>query len=67
MVGLKQCEPCRRAFMTWSKFGKHCIERHGVGREQFWRRANQIGDAPCYLVRAESGRFFLMVQGVMAL
>lgn len=67
MVGLKQCEPCRRAFMTWSKFGKHCVEVHGVSRERFWARANQIGDQPCYLVRSEQGRFMLMVQGALAL
>jgi len=53
--------------MTWTAFGRHMAREHGINRDQFWRRANQIGDAPCVAVRAESGGFFLMVQGALAL
>lgn len=62
---MKTCLPCRRSFMTWSAFGKHMTREHRINRDQFWRRANQIGDAPCVAVRSESGSFFLMVQGVL--
>jgi len=40
-------------------------QEHGINRDQFWRRANQIGDSPCVAVQAESGRFYLMVQGLL--
>lgn len=53
--------------MTWTAFGRHMHQAHGINRDQFWRRANQIGDAPCVAVRSESGGFFLMVQGALAL
>lgn len=60
---MKLCQPCNRTFMSWSAFGRHMTRQHGIGADQFWRRANQIGDSPCVAVRSDAGRFFLMVQG----
>jgi hypothetical protein len=64
---MKTCVPCNRSFMTWSAFGKHMTRVHEVDREQFWRRANQVGDSPCCAVRSVGGRWALMVQGSLAL
>lgn len=66
-MGMKRCEPCGKNFATWSYFGKHAVQQHGVNREGFWRRANQIGDEPCVLVRTVAGQWFLMVQGRLSL
>lgn len=62
---MKECFPCHKSFMTWTAFGRHMHQVHGINRDAFWRRANQVGDAPCIAVRADSGGFFLMVQGVL--
>lgn len=62
---MKTCQPCLRTWSSWSAFGRHMHQAHGINREQFWRRANQIGDAPCVAVQSENGRFYLMVQGLL--
>jgi hypothetical protein len=64
---MKECQPCRSRWLSWSAFGKHMVHFHNVDREAFWRRANQIGDQPCVAVRSELGRWMLMVQGRLAL
>jgi len=59
---MKMCVPCGRWWMTWTAFGRHMLREHGVDRETFYRRANQVGDNPCYAVRSDKGRWSLMVQ-----
>lgn len=64
---MKHCSECHKDFMTWSKFSRHMVGHHGVNRDQFWRRANQIGDLPCVALRSEHGHWYLMVQSPLAL
>jgi len=62
---MKSCQPCGRAWSTWSGFGRHMTREHSIDRGNFWRRANQIGDEPCVAVLSEAGRWYLMVQGAL--
>ena len=64
---MKRCAPCAKDFRSWTAFGRHVMAEHTVDRHAFWRRANQIGDAPCVLVRSDANRWFLMVQDRLSL
>lgn len=64
---MKHCVPCNHGWMSWSRFGHHMVQVHHIDRDAFWRRANQIGDSPCFAVRSELGRWALMVQDPLGL
>lgn len=54
---------CRLKFATWRLFGRHMTQAHGIDRDSFWRRAQQVGDEPCVAVCSLQGYWYLMVQG----
>lgn len=60
---MKTCQPCAKKYASWSAFVRHMATVHGIDRENLWRRANQVGDAPCVAVRSLGGRWALMAQG----
>lgn len=63
VVGMKRCQPCNLKWLTWSRFVRHLTEVHHENRAAVWRRANQVGDAPCFYLISEGGDGFLLAQG----
>lgn len=60
---MMHCQPCRRRFLRWQEFKKHCQLAHGINAENLRRKMGGTYPAhDSWLLRSELGRWYVMVQ-----